>query len=151
MKVIAFDLGTVTGWACSGPESGTFDTRPSRYEGGGVRILRFRDHVVKLLDLHKPVSVVFEEVRRHLGTDAAHVYGALMGVLMEECEKRNIAYSGVPVGTIKRHATGKGNAKKDQMIAAAQRLYPGVDIIDDNHADALCLLHYEMKEFGNHG
>ena len=29
-----------------------------------------------------------------------------------------IAYEGVPVGTIKRHVTGKGNASKAQVIEA---------------------------------
>ncbi len=35
-------------------------------------------------------------------------------------ELRGIPYEGVPVGTIKRHATGKGNAAKEAMIAAAR-------------------------------
>lgn len=54
------------------------------------------------------------------------------------CEHHDIPYSGVPVGTIKRHATGKGNAGKDQVIAAMRALghRPG----DDNEADALALL-----------
>ena len=44
--VLALDLGTTTGWALRGPDggitSGTITFRPSRFEGGGMRYLRFR-------------------------------------------------------------------------------------------------------------
>ena len=77
-------------------------------------------------------------MRRHVGTDAAHVYGGLLAVLTSWGELRGVPYEGVPVGTIKRHATGKGNANKDSMIAAARSR--GFDPTDDNEADALALL-----------
>jgi hypothetical protein len=50
-------------------------------------------------------------------------------------ERHAIPYEGVPVGTIKRFATGRGNANKTAMIAAMQArgFHPG----DDNEADAL--------------
>ena len=32
----------------------------------------------------------------------------------------DLSYEGVPVGTIKRHATGKGNAPKEAINAAAK-------------------------------
>jgi hypothetical protein len=67
-------------------------------------------------------AVYFEEVRRHLGVDAAHVYGGLLATLTAWCERHQIPYQGVPVGTIKRHATGKGNAGKAEVIAAMKAL-----------------------------
>ena len=86
----------------------------------------------------------FEEVRRHASTDSAHVYGGLMATLTAWCEHHNIAYSGVPVGTIKRHATGKGNAGKAEIIAAMQA--KGYPVTDDNEADALALLHWALEQ-----
>ena len=47
-------------------------------------------------------------------------------------------YQGVPVGTIKRFASGKGNAGKDAVIAAMRAR--GFAPSDDNEADALALL-----------
>lgn len=38
-----------------------------------------------------------------------------------------------------RYATGKGNAGKDQVIAAVVRRYPGVDVNSNDEADALVL------------
>ena len=90
-------------------------------------------------DIH---AVYFEEVRRHAGVDAAHVYGGLLATLTSWCEHHNIPYQGVPVGTIKRHATGQGNAGKDAVIAAMQAL--GHAVSDDNEADALALLHWVL-------
>lgn len=89
-------------------------------------------------------AVYFEEVRRHASTDAAHVYGGFLGMLNAWCEHHQIPYQGVPVGTIKKHATGKGNASKDDMVAAARNR--GFAPADDNEADALALLHWAIEE-----
>jgi hypothetical protein len=44
--VLALDLGTTTGWALrshdGGITSGTMTFKPTRFEGGGMRFLRFR-------------------------------------------------------------------------------------------------------------
>lgn len=137
MRILALDLGTHCGWALSPHESGVWNLAPRRFEGSGMRFVTFRQHLRKILE---GVNLVyFEEVRKHMGVDAAHVYGGLMAVLTEECEVRKIPYQGIPVGTIKRAATGKGNAPKDVMVAAAKQKWPELVIIDDNHADALHL------------
>ena len=53
-------------------------------------------------------------------------------------------YQGVPVGTIKKHATGQGNAGKAAMVAAMQA--KGYPVTDDNEADALALLHWALAQ-----
>ena len=109
-----------------------------------MRYLKFRAWLAEMLrnagEIH---AVYFEEVRRHAGTDAAHIYGGFLAILTAFCESHNIPYSGIPVGTIKKAATGKGNASKDDMIAAARR--EGHNPGDDNEADALCLLAYSVR------
>lgn len=142
MRILALDLGTKTGYAISLQESGVLDLARKRFEGGGFIFVRFREKLKELLD-SGITQVYFEEVRRHLGTDAAHLYGGLLAVLSEECELRKLPYSGIPVGTIKKHATGKGNANKDQMLQAAKN--EGWNVYDDNHADALWLLNFVTK------
>jgi len=143
--ILALDLGTTTGWATrdrTGIVSGTVAFKPSRYEGGGMRFLRFRKWLDEFLHLEPIDAVLFEEVRRHAGTDAAHVYGGFLGHLTAWCEEHQIPYVGVPVGSIKRAATGKGNADKAAMIAAVRAL--GYAPIDDNEADAIAIaLHFD--------
>ena len=147
MTVLALDLGTTTGFAWSAKAgvvvSGTWDLRPKKYEGAGMRYLKFAAYLGTLHTSQKLSRVYFEAVRRHLGTDAAHVYGGLMGTLEAWCEQHKVPYQGVPVGTIKRFWTGKGNANKDAMINKARLL--GYEPIDDNEADALALLHCMEK------
>jgi Holliday junction resolvasome RuvABC endonuclease subunit len=77
---------------------------------------------------------------------AAHCYGAFLGYLTAWAEARQIPYAGVPVGTIKRHVTGRGNADKAAVIAAVRVL--GFDPADDNEADALALLDWALKNGG---
>jgi len=141
--ILALDLGTTTGWALrsrdGGITSGTMTFRPSRFEGGGMRFLRFRGWLAELAALSGGVArIVFEEVRAHAGTDAAHIYGGFLGTLTAWCEEHEVPYEGVPVGTIKRYATGKGNADKAKMVAAIQAR--GFAPADDNEADAIALL-----------
>ena len=149
--ILALDLGTITGWASLGPNdrivSGTEDFRPRRFEGGGMRYLRFQDFLLELATHLAGIQrVVFEEVRRHAGTDAAHIYGGFLGALTAWCEQHDIPYQGVPVGTIKRHVTGKGNANKAAVIAAVRER--GFDPADDNEADAIAILLWAMETGG---
>jgi Holliday junction resolvasome RuvABC endonuclease subunit len=149
--VLALDLGTTTGWAIRGFDglitSGTVSFKPSRYDGGGMRYLRFTNWLTEIDRLSGPISAIyFEEVRRHVGTDAAHVFGGLLAVLTSWGELRGIPYQGIPVGTIKKHATGKGNAPKQAMIDAAR--VRGFTPADDNEADAIAILLWALETQG---
>jgi len=52
----------------------------------------------------------------------------------------------VPVGTIKRFATGKGNANKAAMMEAARKR--GFSPTDDNEADAIAILLWAVETRG---
>jgi crossover junction endodeoxyribonuclease RuvC len=146
--LLALDLGSHCGWAAL-PHSGRIASgvsafRPDRFSGAGMVYLRFEKF---LGDLHRDAgpfdAVVFEEVRAHAGTLAAQVYGGFLAHLTAWCERKGAPYLGVPVATIKRHATGKGNAPKVAVIAAMRA--KGFTPRDDNEADALALLDYAIS------
>lgn len=149
--ILALDLGTSTGWALSCPDgaiiSGTMSFRPSRYEGGGMRYLRFRSWLNEINNRSGPIgSIYFEEVRRHAGTDAAHIYGGFLAHLTSWCEAEKIAYQGTPVGTIKLFIAGKGNADKNAVINAVRAR--GYNPADDNEADAIAILLWALQSAG---
>jgi len=149
--LLAIDLGTTTGWALRSTDglitSGTVSFRPSRYDGGGMRYLRFQNWLAEMDRLSGPITTIFyEEVRRHIGTDAAHVFGGLLATLTAWAELRGIPYGGVPVGTIKKFATGKGNANKAAMMTAARAR--GFSPVDDNEADAIAILLWAVETRG---
>ena len=149
--VLALDLGGATGWALRGHDghitSGTVEFRNDRWQGGGMRFLRFRKWLTEVKHASDGLDqVAFEEVRSHAGTDAAHLFGKWLAILTAWCEHHSIAYQGVPVGTIKRFATGRGNADKAAMVAAMRAR--GFRPSDDNEADALAILLWALDAPG---
>jgi hypothetical protein len=149
--LLALDLGTSTGWAICLPDghivSGTVSFKPGRYDGGGMRYLRFRAWLDGLADDKPEIGAIhFEEVRRHVSTDSSHIYGGLLATLTAWCEQRSIAYQGVPVGTIKRFITGRGNADKEAVIDAIRAR--GYSPSDDNEADAIAILLWALETRG---
>ena len=143
---LALDLGSTTGWALELPGgdkiSGSQSFKPDRYSGAGMRFLRFRGWLDELHSTY-PVDVLYyEEVRRHAGVDAAHCYGGFMAHLQAWAESSQVPYAGIPVGTIKKYATGKGNANKEAMMQAM--IDKGHRPVDDNEADAIALLYYSL-------
>src|SRR3546814_14087990 len=110
-----------------------------------MRFLRFKRWLTDIKQCNDGIDqVVFEEVRRHVGVDVAHAYGGFMGQLTAWCEHHQIPYQGIPVGTIKKHATDKGNASKDEMVASVRAR--GHAPADDTAAAAL---RSEERRVGN--
>lgn len=131
---LGIDPGTACGWAILDEHgnrigSGVWDLSPQRHEGAGMRYLRLRHYLNDALNSVSRIDAVgYEEVARHAGTQAAHIYGGIVATVQTWCENANIPYSGVPVGTVKRTATGKGSASKVAMIQAANVRWPEVAI-----------------------
>jgi Holliday junction resolvasome RuvABC endonuclease subunit len=153
MNILAIDIGTTTGWAVrsigGSISSGVIAFKPGRFEARGMSYLRFQSW---LNEMNSTIEggincLYFEEVRRHLGVDAAHVYGGFLGQLTSWCEYKQIPYAGVPVGTIKKAITGKGNASKEKVIESINKL--GHATNDHNEADALALLYYAINKWKN--
>lgn len=147
--ILCLDLGTQMGWAMIGADdqvdSGTVSFAPRHGEGPGMRFARFRRWLIELKSAHGQIDAVhYEDVRRHIGTQAAHVYGGLLAVLLMWAEHHRIPHHGTGVGVIKKHATGNGAAKKPAMIEAMKAR--GYSVIDDNAADALALLDYVISK-----
>ncbi|MFZ5557372.1 MAG: crossover junction endodeoxyribonuclease RuvC [Pseudomonadota bacterium] len=146
--ILALDLGTTSGWALRDRTgritSGSQSFKPQRFEGGGMRYLRFGRWISEIqTSVSELQFLYFEEVRRHVSTDAAHAYGGFLATLTAWCEHHGVPYQGVPVGTIKKHATGSGRAGKDAVMAAVRRR--GHAPADDNEADALALLFWALE------
>jgi Holliday junction resolvasome RuvABC endonuclease subunit len=147
--VLALDLGQRTGWAVRNREgaiaSGTHEFRPSRFEGGGMIWLRFRAWLREIDETAGAIGTVFfEEVVAHRGVAASHCYAGFLAHLTAWAEANHVPYTGVPVGTIKRHVTGKSNADKQAVIEAVRKL--GFAPADDNEVDTLALLHWALAQ-----
>lgn len=149
MKVLALDLGTKTGWALYNDGvvfSGTW-TLATPKEIKQMRAdeldrccdLRFK-RLTEYLQKHLPVDYIYFEDVQFLTTQLqAQLWAGLRTAVVLLYPQMKI--KAVPVGTLKKFATGNGAAKKEQMAAFLQSktgLSP--DGRDDNEIDALHLL-----------
>ncbi|MEX0313425.1 MAG: crossover junction endodeoxyribonuclease RuvC [Allomuricauda sp.] len=138
MNILALDVATKTGWATV-TSSGVWDLKPRHGESVGMRVIRFK---AKLKELIRTEEIELISYERPSGRNsrAIQTQSELIGVLITLCHENNIEYASYIPSEIKRHATGKGNCNKEQMIEAAKKRWPKVEIIDDNQSDALWLL-----------
>ena len=146
MKILALDPGTNCGFALLDKKSivsGTWDLSTHRDESRGMRLIRLRN---KLKEIGKVDIIVFEVSKNYMSTLGAEVAGEIRGLITTWAHDNKIEYQGVNVSTIKKVATGKGNANKQLMIETANRIF-NKNLTDNNEADALLVLDYARKEF----
>ena len=143
-KILALDQATKTGWATD-TASGVWDLKPNRGESTGMRVVRFKSKVREIIELEGIDVVAYE---RPAGRFKASIMvsSEMVGVLLDLCIELGVEVACYSANEIKKHATGKGNAGKPVMIAAAKKKWPNIKIIDDNHADALWLLDLTQKD-----
>lgn len=148
--ILALDLGTKAGFSWQQHNSighGNENLAPKgRIESEGMRYVKFEQLLNKIKNVLQHIDiVVFEEVKqRPLSVKAGHVYGGLMATLTKWCEEEKINYTSIPVGTWKKHLTGKGNAGKLDVQAAIKA--QGFDFGTEDEADAIGILKGYLAE-----
>lgn len=165
-RVLGLDLGTNCGVAVADVPldpgdirmlAGIWDLSIGPYDAGPIRHLR----LMHFLALTAPDLIVYENVRYTpphdqlpklspsailaRATPAIEFLGGLKVTVTSWAEKCGIPTQGLEISDIKRWATGKGNASKQDMIQAANDKY-GLQLSldekiwknqgDDNIADA---------------
>lgn len=142
-----------------------WDLSLSRYDTQSLRYLR----LLSFLDAVAPNMICYEEVKFTAATPApgkkisaivarsvsgSDVVKGLAANLVTWAEQRSIPCEAVPIGTLKRYATGKGSAGKVDMINACNATF-GTDLVAadyektgaDNVADAIFLCSYGVEKY----
>lgn len=148
MKILAIDPGIKCGFAsnCFGfLESGVVEFAIKRGESQGMRFIRFNAWLEEMLTVLKPRLVIFEQAH-HRGGFATSLLVGMTTRIEEQCAQREIQYTSVHSGTLKKFVTGKGNANKDEMVARVRERWK-MEVVDDNEADSVGLLFYAESEF----
>lgn len=103
-----------------------------------MRVIRFKSKVRELIEAEKPNVIVYE---RPAGRNvrAIQTQSEMIGVLIDLCHSEGIEYASYSPPEVKKHATKNGRSNKEAMVKAAKEKWPHIDIVDDNHADALWL------------
>jgi len=146
--VLALDLATKTGYALMHIRK---DGIGRLIDSGTIRFpgpLRERaSHLERWLEdyckRNKVTEIHFEQTHFRFVKAAAAGY-TLRAVTWLVANRLGISTEGYQPSEIKRSATMRGNASKDEMIVAAKGRW-GFLPQDDNEADALCLLDLATK------
>lgn len=142
MNILSLDIATKTGWKTE-TASGVWNLKPNRGESEGMRVVRFKSKVREIIELEGIELVSYE---RPAGMHKASIMVAseMVGVLKDLCIEKGIELACYSASEIKKFATGKGNANKEQMVLFAQKL--GFNPSDDNEADAIHLFNLTKND-----
>lgn len=145
-RVVGLDI-SLTGTGIATPT--TADTITPGGRRGIERIQYIRDCILGDLLDHEPDLVVIEGPSYGSQGGQAHDRAGLWWAVRLLCvEAYPVPVAVVPPATLKRYATGRGNADKAAMaVAAYKRL--GRELADDNRVDALWLRAAGMDHLGH--
>ncbi len=142
-RVLAFDLGNQTGFAIhygdSRPDaSGSWSIWHSKASRPTSALEGFAALVNRKIDEVQPQVICYEHISAGGGRNTSYQSNKSLQelelTLKQVAEKRDVPLKGFYIGTIKAFAK-HGKSTKAEMMAAAKRHY-GVDICDENEADA---------------
>ena len=158
--IIALDCATKTGWAIANldgtiRESGVQSFAKKRGESNGIMFLRFRRWLMELVENAtvsyggKPYVLVYE--RAHFRGGAPTEIGVGLQTRVQEVGAE-LSFPTLPVatGSLKKFATGIGNASKEDMMTAAG-IVLGRRPISDDEADAVMLARFAASDIGTLG
>lgn len=132
--ILTLDIGTKLGvYLEEGKHSFTFDLGK-----GDERFINFYKHLTFQVVNNEVNYVIYEEAAFQRG-NAIPIYHGLIGILKSVCMFSNVPFKGIPVGTIKKSFTGKGNCGKQEIMDKCDEL--GITYDDDNSADAYAVYH----------
>lgn len=154
-NTLSLDIGTTTGWAVRKPDevlSGSWllatakELRQQRKVGrertGDIRFFRLHERITQTIGEHAIENIVFEDVLFLSSQAQSQLWASLRTAVWMAAESHRVEC--VHTGTLKKFATGAGNARKEAMVAAVANLPPpwGRVATDDNEADAVLILRW---------
>lgn len=141
-RIVALDLSlTATGVACP---TGVYVLKPPKNCTGVRRLAWFRSTLGEATanaDLVVIEQYAFSRANAH-----SHEIGELGGVIRLHLHVHRIPFVAVLPNVLKKFATGKGNAGKDDMVGAAARA--GCPVNDNNAVDAWWLRQMALYAHG---
>ena len=146
MKILALDCASKTGWAyryggtvCSGVE----DFTKRRGDSNGMVYLRLVGWLEKNFS---DIDVIYYEQPHQRGGGTSMLIGMVSHV-ESWATRREIEFTAVHTGMLKKATVGKGKASKEEMMDWFREQMRR-DPIDDNESDAYALLRFAMDEMG---
>lgn len=92
--------------------------------------------------------VCMEDLAYGAKGEAVWVLPWIFGRIIDLCERHDKELIVVSTSQVKMYATGKGNAKKEVATLATVQRFPGVEIANNNEADALIVAAIGCRHLG---
>lgn len=145
MIVLAIDPGSSCGFAVGDAlgavTSGTWQLAPARGESQGMRYIKLLQRLNQFRDAFPELGLIVYEMAHQRGAAATEYAIGYATHIQSWCTQKGIEYANVHSATLKKWATGKGNASKDEMVAAGRRRFKPTGPSDDE-IDALWIHAY---------
>lgn len=148
-EVLALDVATHTGYF-SLHGRGTWDFTESLRRNNNKQHKAFRDTLMEFITENNIRQLVMEDVSAGSskgGFKSSVKLSEFRGIAFEVCDELDLPE---PIlinpKSVKKWATGNGNATKDDMIRFC-RLRWKTDPVDDNEADATHIFFYYIRKF----
>jgi len=146
LNILALDLGKRnTGWANS--HNGTMVSGHisfSYVDSHGELFSEFNEFLRDQYELY-PWDIALYLYSHLKGSAAVSVIVGMQAILLAFCYSFDVKVDSVHDGTLKKYATSKGNASKDEMMEA-YRERRGCDPLSHDEADAWWLLQYAREK-----
>ena len=175
--ILGLDFGTTTGYSYGFVDpndpidsvdiiTGQLNLSAGPYDSGAIRFVRLR----QFLSVFKPDLVIYEDVKYTppaaagvkfsvsailaRAATSTELFGAFKATASTWCEEHNVACHGIGIGQIKKRATGRGNANKEDVITACNEQFgTAFDISDykitgvDNIADSAWVFQLGYEQY----
>lgn len=152
--VIGLDLSlTNTGIARITWSPAGLTTDIDRVQSKGTKQDTWNDRSARLFNLTNEIQkrilpadlVVLEGPSFKSQSTSSHDRSWFWGKVFDRIAAAEVPIVVVPPTSVKKWATGKGNADKDDMMLAAARMWPAIEGIKNDTADALALAGIGMQ------
>ena len=143
--IAAFDLSVVGTGYCNGDKIGVW--RPNKLKG--IERMDYILDAIKEITYPDDIVVFLEGFSFNSKGKAVYEIAGLGYLVRYHLWMQDIPTYLVPPASIKKYATGKGHAKKPDMLAAAIRRFDYDGPTDDNAVDAFLLWHLANEYLGH--
>ena len=145
-NVLALDIATHTGYY-SMHGSGTWNFTESMRRNINKQHAAFRNTLIEFITKHNIKVIVAEDVSVNNHFTDTRKLSEFRGILMEICDTLDLPEpTFINPKTVKKWATGNGNATKEMMMKFCQLRWKTTPV-DDNEADATHIFFYYIKKF----
>lgn len=147
--VLSLDIATHTGYH-SADESGTWDFSESLHRNNNKQHKAFRDTLIAFIQKYDIHQIIAEDVSAGTskgGFKSSVKLAHFHGIMFEVCDELGLPEPIlINTKTVKKWATGDGNADKAKMVKFCIKRW-GFTPCDDNEADATHIYYYFCRQF----